>query len=206
MAESNRVQGFDAHRSTVVPWLRTTGIAGHIHGLPTVLPKEEYEPILHLIVHTLEIALREAHSWCFDGPECRLTWPCQVVLGRFQASEVETLGRTRPFEPRKDPGSLKKYFALAKRLLAYVHRVAASSDDHFTAEDENEARRPENVMEMTSQQLQLWRRISHTARRQVAEINKADNKAPPTGPEDELKERIVEVLMLLICHDTELQR
>ena len=31
--QASRVEGFDDHRSAVVPWLRTTGIVDHLQGV-----------------------------------------------------------------------------------------------------------------------------------------------------------------------------
>ena len=87
---ANIVQGFDDHRSTVVPWLRETGIVKHIVQLKKdeikaaiALPTLEGECELREIVDAIESLLREAHSSCFDRTECMLTWPCRVVLSRF---------------------------------------------------------------------------------------------------------------------------
>lgn len=93
---ANLVQGFDKHRSTVVPWLRETGIAEHINGLnkdeireSIALPSPDHDDCLNEIIDGMESLLREAHSMCFDGSECMLTWPCRVVLSRFQPNQYE---------------------------------------------------------------------------------------------------------------------
>ena len=77
---ANIVQGFDSHRSTVVPWLRETGIVKHIGRLKKdeikaaiVLPSPEGEDVLKEIVDAMESLLREAHGLCFDRTECMLT-------------------------------------------------------------------------------------------------------------------------------------
>lgn len=172
MGAVNRMEGFDDHRSAVVPWLRTTGIVDHVQGLekdeiqraialPTV---EDDDYVLQFVVESMGTVLWEAHSWCFDGPECMLTWPCRVVLSRFQSSQIEIMGRTRAFDHQKEPRSLKKYFQLAKRSLAYIDRVACGRDFHFTIEQHGETSRPEDVMEPTLEQRQMWHAIRRLGR------------------------------------------
>ena len=78
------------------------GIAEHVRGLKQgeiraaiALPSEEKESVLQVILDEVENVLREAHS-------------C------FQSSQVEMLGKTRAFEPDKEPATLKTYFKLVK--------------------------------------------------------------------------------------------
>lgn len=125
---ANLVQGFDKHRSTVVPWLRETGIAEHINGLnkdeirdAIALPSPDHDDCLNEIIEAMESLLRDAHSLCFDGSECMLTWPCRVVLSRFQPSQIDLVGKTRAFDPYKEQGTLKTYFRLAHRFVSYFH-------------------------------------------------------------------------------------
>ncbi|KAJ9625493.1 hypothetical protein H2203_004250 [Taxawa tesnikishii (nom. ined.)] len=106
---------------------------------------------LRTIVDAMEDVLREAHGWCFDGPDCMLTWPCRVVLSRFQSSQVESIGKVRPFDPYKEPGTLKVYFKLASQFLSYLERVAICDEYHFSADSE-ETIRPEDVIEPTDKQ------------------------------------------------------
>lgn len=142
--DANRVRKFDDHRSTVVPWLRETGIADHICGLEkdeikaaTALPSPTDKNGLRRIVGATESMLREVHSWCLDGDDCMLAWPCRVVLSRFQSSQTESFGKIRPFHPYKEPNILRTYFTLAKRVLMYFDRVAAGEDYFFSAESED---------------------------------------------------------------------
>jgi hypothetical protein len=114
----------------VVPWLRETGIVKHIAQLKKdeikaaiALSTLEGECELREIVDAMESLLREAHSSCFDGTECMLTWPCRVVLSHFQSSQVDIVGKTRAFDPYKEPGTLKSYFGISQRFLSYFHRV-----------------------------------------------------------------------------------
>ncbi|KFZ20411.1 hypothetical protein V501_00159 [Pseudogymnoascus sp. VKM F-4519 (FW-2642)] len=107
-AAANVVQGFGSHRSAVMPWLQRTGIKDCLEGLEKEqiqasfsLPrKAEDEPGLSLILEVMDEILSEAHSWCFDGPGCMLTWPRQLALSRFHTA---TAGKARGFEPRKEP-------------------------------------------------------------------------------------------------------
>jgi hypothetical protein len=118
--DANRVHGFDDHVSAVVPWLRETGIADHIQSLrkdeirtAIAVPPPGDESDLRTIVDAMESLLRDAHRLCFDGPECMLTYQCRVVLSRFQPSQNDLTGKTRPFDPYKGPKSLASYFATA---------------------------------------------------------------------------------------------
>ena len=68
-----------------------------------------------------------------------LTWPCRVVLSRFQSSQTESFGKIRPFDQYKEPKTLKTYFSTAKRVLAYFDRIAAGEDYFFSAESEEDS-------------------------------------------------------------------
>jgi hypothetical protein len=88
--DANRVHGFEDHISAVVPWLRETGIADHIHHLKKdeirtaiVVPADGDKGDLRVIIDAMQSLLQDAHRLCFDGPECTLTYQCRVVLGRF---------------------------------------------------------------------------------------------------------------------------
>ena len=89
---SNLVEGFDDHRSAFIPWLKATGIVDHVRGLKKddiraaiAFPSGGGGFVLQTVLEATEVMLQEAHKWCFDGPECMLTWPCRVVLSRFQS-------------------------------------------------------------------------------------------------------------------------
>jgi hypothetical protein len=49
----------------------------------------------------------EAYNWCFDSPDCILTWLRQLVLNRFHTAAV---GKTQGFDPKKKPSILKINF------------------------------------------------------------------------------------------------
>jgi hypothetical protein len=75
------VHRFDDYVSAVVPWLRETGIANHIHSLrkdeirtaiAVPLPRDESE--LCTIINAMEALLQDAYRLCFDGPDCMLTY------------------------------------------------------------------------------------------------------------------------------------
>lgn len=200
--DANRVRGFSDHRSTVVPWLRETGIVDHLQGLKkneikaaTALPSPENDSsYLPRITEAAESMLREAHSWCFDGDDCMLTWPCRVVLSRFQSSQTESFGKTRPFDQYKEPKTIKTYFSTAKRVLAYFDRVAAGEDYFFSAESDEERYRPEDHVEPTQKQLDVW----------LAACTLAKDELPDKDEEKQegLKSRLLEFWMLLITQDT----
>ena len=205
---ANIVQGFENHRSTVVPWLRETGIVKHIAMLKKdeikaaiALPSVEGERELRDIVDAMESLLRDAHSLCFDGIECMLTWPCRVVLSRFQSSQVDIVGKTRAFDPYKEPGTLKSYFAISQRFLSYFHRVIFHDEYYFDIEDTDEqAERPEDVIKATDEQLVVWNDVWGTARKECESEEDEERK------QNELKDRLLEMWMLIISHDTGARR
>lgn len=205
VALASRVQGFNDHRSTVIPWLRTTGIVEHIQGLDKeeikasmALPQDGEGPLSVILTFMQEI-LQEAHSWCFDGPNCMLTWPCRVVLNRFQSSQVELFGKTRGFDPYKLPSTLASNFRQWKQFLVYVSRVGFGEDHFFTASPgESNPQRPEDVIELTEQQRRAWRILWQLAERQ-AEGRFAEAASG-------MKEGLTEFCMLLVCHQTGARR
>jgi len=203
---ANHVGGFDDHSSSVVPWLRTTGISDHVRRLKKdemraaiALPSEKEEGRLQTIIEEMDGILSKAHSWCFDGPECMLTWPCRFVLSRFQSSLIETVGKTRPFDPSKEPRTLNTYFKLAKQFLSYVDRVAIAREHYFSADAETEMRRPEDAIELSEEQLQMW----HSIRRLAQQMHSGCVEG---GREGDLKDELVRMWILLICHHTRAQR
>ncbi|TKA73156.1 hypothetical protein B0A55_10843 [Friedmanniomyces simplex] len=137
--------------------------------------------------------LREAHSWCFDGPDCMLTWPCRVVISRFQAPQSKSFGKIRPFDPYKEPGTLKTYFGVALRALAYFDRVAATHEHCFSVETEDSIR-PEDSMRPTEKQRQAWSEVYLLAKSVISHEDEAD--------EERLKSRLLVFWMLLGGHQT----
>ena len=105
----------------------------------------------------MESLLQDAHRLCFDGPDCMLTYQCRVVLSRFQPSQVDLIGKTRPFDSYKGPKSLATYFGIAHRFVSYFSKVVAPDDYHFSlvadAEDDSERQRPEDIIGATDEQL-----------------------------------------------------
>ncbi|KAI7140984.1 hypothetical protein KC316_g16311, partial [Hortaea werneckii] len=204
--DANRVRGFSDHRSTVVPWVRETGIVDHLHGLQkdeiraaTALPPRENDSsYLPRITEAAESMLQEAHSWCFDGADCMLSWPCRVVLGRFQSSQTESFGKIRPFDQYKEPKSITTYFSTAKRALAYFDRIVAREDYFFTAESGEDCLRPEDHVSPTQEQLDVWSAACTLAQDKNDDEDEARH--------EELKSRLLEFWMLLITQDTGSQR
>lgn len=102
----------------------------------------------------MESLLREAHGLCFDRTECMLMWLCRVILSRFQLLQVDIIGKTRAFDPYKEPKTLKSYFGISQQFLSYFHRVIFPNEYYFEIEDTNkQAERPEDVVEATNEQL-----------------------------------------------------
>jgi hypothetical protein len=215
--DADRVHGFDNHVSAVVPWLRETGIADHIRSLrkneiraaiAVPLPGDESE--LRIIIDVMESLLRDAHRLCFDGPDCMLTYQCRVVLSRFQPSQVDLTGKTRPFDPYKGAKSLTSYFGTALRFVSYFSRVVAPDEYHFRmaadADDDVEGQRPEDIIEATDDQLAVWREICDLARQIRASRTEDYDDGDDNSDDDVLKERLLELWMLLICHTTGARR
>lgn len=216
--DADRVQGFDNHVSAVVPWLRETGIADHIRNLSkdeirtaTAVPPPGDETELRVIVDAMESLLRDAHGLCFDGPDCMLTYQCRVVLSRFQPSQVDLTGKTRPFDPYKGAKSLASYFGTALRFVSYFSRVVAPDEYYFSpaadADDDVEDQRPEDIIEATDDQLAVWQEICNSARQiRANRTEDYDNGDDNNDDDDVLKERLLELWMLLICHTTGARR
>ena len=163
--DANRVQGFDDHVSAVVPWLREIGIADHVFGLrkdeirtAIAMPLLGDKSDLSTIVDAMQSLLQDAHRLCFDGPDCMLPYQCRVILSRFQPSQVDLTGKTRPFDPYKGPKSLVSYFGTALRFVSYFSRVVAPDEYHFSAiaENDDDMQRPEDTIEATDEQLAAW--------------------------------------------------
>lgn len=124
----------------MVPWLRETGIVKHIARLKKdeikaaiALPSSDREGELWEIINAMGSLLKEAHSLCFDGTECMLTWLCRVVLSRFQSSQVDMVGKTRAFDPYKEPTTSRQTndhdsFAF---VWAFTLRVCMINYDSF---------------------------------------------------------------------------
>lgn len=211
--DANRVHGFDEHRSAVVPWLRETGIVDHVCGLDKeeirkaiAVPPPGDESDLRVIVEAMESLLRDAHRSCFDGPDCMLTYQCRVVLGRFQPAQVDLQGKTRPFDPHKEPGSLQKYFKTACSFLSYFSRVVAQDDFHFSpVVDGRERERPEDIIEATEEQKAAWQDIYQMAKRKPTN-EQTGNEADGETDNRDLKERLLELWMHIICHTTGARR
>ena len=66
---ANQVEGFEHHRSSVLPWLRTTGIVDHVRGLKKdqiraaiALPSNDDDGVLATILEAMDEILQRAHG------------------------------------------------------------------------------------------------------------------------------------------------
>jgi len=216
--EAERVHGFHGHVSAVVLWLRETGIVDHVHGLK----KDEIRTAiavsrpgegsdLRTFIDAMKSILQDAHRLCFDGPDCLLTYQYRVVLSRFQPSQVDLTGKTRPFDPYKGPKSLATYFGIAHRFVSYFSRVVAPDEYHFSVvtnpDDDGEGQRPEDIIKATDEQLAVWQDIDRIARqRRMGEQTDDNGDDDMEDSNNDLKERLLELWMLLICHTTGARR
>ncbi|TVY12548.1 hypothetical protein LARI1_G009653, partial [Lachnellula arida] len=188
-AAANIVHGFGSHRSAVMPWLQRTGIKDCLEGLDkeqiqasSSLPKDaDSEPELFLILEVMDEILSEAHSWCFDGPECMLTWPRQLALSRFHTA---TTGKARGFEPKKEPETVKINRRYWKQFLTYYYRVVHGSG-HFTASDESQ-RAPADSVQLTDKQANAWAEVI---------------KGVQTQGREALRDSLSVFCMAVICHE-----
>ncbi|KAG4428112.1 hypothetical protein IFR05_016406 [Cadophora sp. M221] len=100
------------------------------------IPKAvESEPELVLMLKVMNEIFTKAHSWCFDGADCMLTWPRQLALSRFHTAA--SLGqKTRAFNLKKKPNMLKTNFGYWKQFLTYTYWVAYRGN-HFTMADDD---------------------------------------------------------------------
>jgi hypothetical protein len=157
----------------------------------------------------MQSLLQDAHRLCFDGPDCMLTYQCRVVLSRFQSSQVDLQGKTRPFDPYKGPKSLETYFGTAYRFVSYFSRVAAPDEYHFSidTEDGDDMQRPEDIIEATDEQLAVWQDIQQIVQRTRTSTTEEDEHAVnDTEDREKLKDRLLKLWMLLICHTTGARR
>ena len=160
-AAANTVQGFGSHQSAVLPWLQRTSIKDCLEGLDKeqiqaslALPKSaDDEPELFLILEAMDEILSEAHGWCFDGPECMLTWPRQLALSRFHTA---TVGKARGFEPRKEPETMRTNCRYWKQFLAYYYRVVHGRGHFTTSSGDGGRRTPADSVQLTDGQARAW--------------------------------------------------
>ncbi|PNH26390.1 hypothetical protein BJF96_g10316 [Verticillium dahliae] len=103
------------------------------------------EPELGAILDGMEEVLTETHRWCFDGPECRLTWPRQLALSRFRTSDSVTQ-KMRAFDPKKARSTVNTNFLYWKQLLSFYFHVIHRGR-HFTKEDRTQT--PEDCIRPT---------------------------------------------------------
>jgi hypothetical protein len=202
-AAANLVAPLDTHKSEVIPWLRATSIAEHLEGLQKdeiataiALPlavDRETDLVLPRLLDVLELVLREAHSWCFPGPDQKLTWPRQLALSRFQKNTplatASVSRRIKGFDPYKEASTLVRYFRSWKQLLCYHYRVVYKGG-HFTQRvgGAKEQPTPDKMIQATSTQQETWD--------YVAKILKADN---PNLDLHSLKSRVQRLCLAIIC-------
>ena len=106
------------------------------------------------------------------------------------------LGNIRAFDLYKGPGALKAYFKLVKQFIVYMDRVAGSRDYYFSESKEEGLHRPEDVIELSREQLTTWHRIRRMAR------DIANEQSNTT----DIKDAILKMWMLLISHYTGARR
>ena len=111
------------------------------------------------------------------------------------------VGKTRAFDPYKEPGTLKSYFGISQRFLSYFHRVIFPDEYYFDIKDTDEqAERPEDVVAATDEQIAAWNDIWQTAKQDCQSEDEEEKKRV------ELQSRLLEMWMLIIGHDTGAQQ
>lgn len=78
-----------------------------MHVFFAVLKTAESELKLFLMLEVMNEIFSEAHSWCFDGLNCMLTWSQQLVLSCFHAA---VMSKAQGFNLQKEAGTLKTNF------------------------------------------------------------------------------------------------
>jgi hypothetical protein len=108
----------------VVPWLRETGIADHVHGLSKdeirtaiAVPLLGEDDTPRVIIDAMESLLRDAHRLCFDGPDCMLTYQCRVVLSSITKDIDSSNDSTRLSAPLRLKHALNASISPPPRLL-----------------------------------------------------------------------------------------
>lgn len=104
------------------------------------------------------------------------------------------LTRSVHFKPYKGPNTLKTYFTLARRVLVYFDRVAASEDHLLSVEYKEESFRPEDRVHPAQEQLDTWHAACMLAKREIP----ADDKGKQNG----LKKSLLESWILLTRQNT----
>ena len=192
----------------------------HVNGLrkdeirtAIAVPRLGEESNPRTIMDVMGSLLQDAHRLCFDGPDCMLTYQYRVVLSRFQPLQVDLTGKTRPFDPYKGPKSLAICFGVAHRFVSYFSRVVAPDEYHFSPvmnpDDDSGEQRPEDIIDATDEQLAVWQDIDRIARQKRTKEQNDDKDNDDDDDEDsnnELKERLLELWKLLICHTTGARR
>jgi hypothetical protein len=173
-----------------MPWLQRTGIKDCLEGLDKEqiqasfsLPKTaDNEAELFLILEVMDEILSEAYSWCFDGPECMLTWPRQLALSRFHTA---TVGKARGFEPKKEPETVKTNRRYWKQFLTYYYRVVHRGG-HFTTSGSSQ-QAPADSVRLTDEQASAWAGVVRSAQNQERE---------------QLRDSLSVFCMAIICHES----
>ncbi|KAI7721980.1 hypothetical protein KC353_g906 [Hortaea werneckii] len=94
--------------------------------------------------------------------------------------------------------------------------VVAPDEYHFSpaanTDDDSEGQRPEDIIGATDEQLAAWRDIQQMTQRRRAERTEDDNNGNSDNDEEdaerdsEMKKRLLELWLLLICHTTGARR
>jgi hypothetical protein len=86
---------------------------------------------------------------------------------------------------------------MALRFVSYFSRVIAPDEYHFSpaadADDDIEDQRPEDIIEVTDDQLAVWRDICDVVRRIRANETEDYNDGDDNSNDNLLKERLLEL-------------
>jgi hypothetical protein len=117
-----------------------------VYALFAVPKNTDDEPGLFLMLEAMDEVFETALWWCYDGPDCMLTWPQQLALSRFHTAAAPDQ-KIRAFNPKKEPETLTIYFGYWKQFLTYCYRVAYRGG-HFRAPND-EKWTPETCIRLT---------------------------------------------------------
>jgi hypothetical protein len=87
--------------------------------------------------------------------------------------------------------------------VSYFDRVVAPNEYHFSlvadADDHDEIQRPEDIIEATDSQLEVWREIASIAQRIRANKTESYNSSDSNSEGDRLKKQLLKLWILVIC-------
>lgn len=97
---------------------------------------------------------------------------------------------------------------MALRFVSYFSRVVAPDEYHFSpaADNDGETMRPEDIIQATEEQLVVWKEIHEMAKQMRMNEQTGTDDDDEEGYNSDLKNRLLQLWMLIICHATGARR